>query len=450
MILKYLYRTAFIALCVLTLTSCLGRGENNTVGELSHDARIHAFSLSSKKDTTRALSDIKFTIDQLNGKIFNIDSLPFRFHVDSVMPTIRRAGVRSAAKVVVLLKQNDSSYVWNGKDSLAFNRLKGFEVTSEDAKSIKRYEFSANIYQHNPYILQWSKMAENQFSSQSIRDQKTISVNGKFITYYKSNNALLAASSPDNSGESWKSETLSGLPETVKLRSVSVIANSNTKTVYAQNVDNSIYQSADGLAWKKLAPKYPVLAVYGKLPSASGEFAILTAIVDGGKQKFATTKDFSEFKVMNEVPENMPISDFSALSHESTITFAAKFIYLAGGKDSKNAENKSFWILQENDGKITNPNPLPFASQIAQMFLYDNKVYLLTYADGKNKLYFSNFGNEWSDGGKDQVLPEQFVARLGTSIITDANNFIWIFGGESGSHTQIVDVWRGRLNKLAK
>jgi hypothetical protein len=36
------------------------------------------------------------------------------------------------------------------------------------------------------------------------------------------------------------------------------------------------------------------------------------------------------------------------------------------------------------------------------------------------------------------------------SVITDSNNFIWIFGGESGAQAPITDVWRGRLNKLVK
>ena len=40
--------------------------------------------------------------------------------------------------------------------------------------------------------------------------------------------------------------------------------------------------------------------------------------------------------------------------------------------------------------------------------------------------------------------------RKGASVITDLNNYIWIFGGVSETQTQIDDVWRGRINKFAQ
>jgi hypothetical protein len=75
----------------------------------------------------------------------------------------------------------------------------------------------------------------------------------------------------------------------------------------------------------------------------------------------------------------------------------------------------------------------------------------MTYETGKNKLYYSeNYGLNWISGGTNQTLPDNFTGRMHASVITDSNNFIWIFGGESGAQGSIADVWRGRLNKLAK
>ncbi len=66
----------------------------------------------------------------------------------------------------------------------------------------------------------------------------------------------------------------------------------------------------------------------------------------------------------------------------------------------------------------------------------------------ENVLYTSpDYGLRWFKTGENQVLPEEFVDRTKTTIITDDKNFIWIFGGVSGTQ-QISEVWRGRLNKL--
>ena len=86
----------------------------------------------------------------------------------------------------------------------------------------------------------------------------------------------------------------------------------------------------------------------------------------------------------------------------------------------------------------------------AALFYYDNKVYLLAF-DGKVNTFYmsSNYGLNWQSGGENQALPEEFKVRKTTSVITDNDNFIWIFGGKSNTNNHILDVWRGRLNKLA-
>lgn len=461
MTLKYLYRTAAILLWTLLLSSCLGSSQNQ-LADASHDAQIYALSLSSKKDTTRALSGTKFTIDQLNNKIFNQDSLPYLFSVDSVKLNITGWQNYTIPKIVIHLRDNDSTYEWNQKDSVAFKRLKSIETTAQDGKTLKLYEFTANIHQQDPYILNWTLMAKNYLTA-PIGKQKTILHDGKFITYYKSGSDLRASTSPVSDGKTWTPVTVSALPSTVKTNTIFSVTNETTSTVYAQDADNSIYKSADGLVWSKITSEHPVVAIYGKLPSTSGEFAILTVIDDGGTLKFATTTDFVNFIVKNkfeienkpeDVDNELPITDFSAVSLENPTVYSAKYIILSGGKDKNNVANNVLWIIQEKDDEITH---LPISSdsplQMSQLFIYDQnpiKVYLMTYETGKNKLYYSeNYGLNWTSGGTNQTLPDDFTNRTQASIITDSNNFIWIFGGESETQTQIVDVWRGRLNKLA-
>ncbi|MPM89902.1 hypothetical protein SDC9_137017 [bioreactor metagenome] len=318
---------------------------------------------------------------------------------------------------------------------------------------MKLYEFKANIHQQDPYILNWVQVTQNHLIT-PVNKQKTILHDGEFITYYKSGAIIKASTSLSSDGKNWTPATVSGLPATVKTSTIFSVTNGSSSTVYAQDADNTVYQSSKGLVWNKITSDYPVTAIYGKLPSASGEFAMLTAVNDAGTLKFALTKDFTTFAVKSAIPsdDRLPVTDFSAVSLENPTVFSAKYIILSGGKDRNNIVNNKLWIIQEINGEITHLSEnSSIALQLSQLFLYDNKVYLMTYETGKNKLYYSeNYGLNWTSGGTNQTLPDNFTGRISASVITDSNNYIWIFGGESGTQAPIVDVWRGRLNKLAK
>ena len=110
--------------------------------------------------------------------------------------------------------------------------------------------------------------------------------------------------------------------------------------------------------------------------------------------------------------------------------------------------------MQERNGKISELKSKKICvSSLTEstLFFYDNNTYLLTNSSGTNSLYYSdNFGLEWKSAGENQSLPTEMEFRKKASVITDNNNNIWIFGGVSGTQTQLDDVWRGKLNKFAQ
>ena len=58
------------------MTSCLGGNEEGTFDDWTiGNAQISSLSLSN--DSIPGLSAVKFTIDQLNGKVYNVDSMPY-------------------------------------------------------------------------------------------------------------------------------------------------------------------------------------------------------------------------------------------------------------------------------------------------------------------------------------------------------------------------------------
>ena len=60
----------------------------------------------------------------------------------------------------------------------------------------------------------------------------------------------------------------------------------------------------------------------------------------------------------------------------------------------------------------------------------------------------SNYGLFWEKADNKQALPSDFLFRKNQSVSVDNLNNIWIFGGVTPEQTQLVDVWKGRINKL--
>ncbi len=418
----------------------------------SKDAQIYSFKLTSSVDSSSYLSGTKFSIDQVKGQIFNRDSLPYLYEVDSVLVSITGASSLGYSKIEFKLRDNDSSYTWNGKDSVAVHRLKSIETTAEDGKTILKYDFKLNTHQQDPYIINWDKISDNYLANIDIQEQKTVSFKNKFITYYKASGQIRASEAMTSNAGEWEQIVVAGLPLTTSLSSVTSVVSLETPVLYAIDTAGNVLVSYDGALWNIVDTDYEVKTIYGELPFITGEFAILVAISVDGDLKFATTTDFESFDILNNLPSELPVEGFSSVSLNNPSVYSAKYILLYGGKDNSGTPSDDIWIIQKDGNEIkTITEDISLVIDDAQLFLYDNKVYLLAREEGKNKLYFSNnYGLNWTWGGENQVVSEDMLPRKGASVISDSDNFIWIFGGEYSSQSQIVDVWRGRLNKLAK
>ena len=454
MISKYFLWTSVLILNILLFSSCLNSSDNNM--EYPTDPQIYAISISSATDTTSLLPGLAFTIDQVNGRIFNREPLPYGFHVDSVMLRLTALSNLAFPKIEITLKPleplgEDSTYTWNQSDSIAIPRLYKIETTALDGVTTKTYEFQLNIYDRDPYIINWEKI-EGNWLTPPVESQRTIAYKNQFFTYYWSGTEMKAVSTPASDGENWIAVSpLTGMPHTIRLSSLITTKDA----IYGlDEASGWVYRSSDGKNWDPVQTEtgYKVVALYGELPSATPG-NILLAVNHDETLKFAQTNNFSEINPMNDIPANMPVTDFSAIKVESASSYATKFIFLSGGVTTNNLPNNDIWVLQEDEGiikYITSKRPTEATLQGSSLFFYDDKPYLMAISVGKNLLMYSeNYGVNWVKAEENQALPADFTGRTNASVITDANNYIWIFGGISSSNTQLVDIWKGRLNKFA-
>ncbi len=445
MISKYFPLASVLVVTLLLLSSCLNSSTDNV--EYSPDAQIYTFSLSSKTDTASLLSATQFTIDQINGRIFNQEPLPYLFQVDSVLLSISGANSYSPFSQVLLTLDADSTIFWRQSDSVSVNRLSKITTYAPDGITKKEYSFELNIHQQDPYILNWQKLKSDYLPASPL-SQKSVAFGGNLITYYLTAERIEAVASEAGEGTDWRSVTVAGLPVTSDLSTVTLTGEG---FFILDTAANTVYHSLDGMTWNAVSASYSVQAIYGSIPASGGE-KLLLAVDHGDEIRFAETADFTELEILNRIPDQFPTGGFSSAKVDDPSSYSIKYLLLAGGTDANHILTNQIWILQKKEGGIKFiPSSLPLSLNLqgSSLFFYDNKPYLMAISPGKNILYYSdNFGLDWEETKENQVFPAAFPKRTHASVLTDAANYIWIFGGISSEQTQITDVWRGRLNKF--
>ena len=429
------------------LSSCLNSDSDNIDYTVSRDAQITSLSISSREDSSRVLSKVKFSIDQVSSAplIFNKDSLPYLFDISNALLQIK---TNNASGIKLHLFNPDSSYIWDQTDSVMIKKLNQIEIFAEDGITTKRYTFKLNTHQQDPDTIFWQSVAEDYIPQPN--DQVTVSNKDSFFTYYKLNNSIHLSTSPIDNGDDWTYTQINGLPQNVILKTIQNDSFDNGENWYALDDGNNVYYSENGENWSMLTTSYPVKAIFGKLPSFT-EDEILTIIEKDGSHMFAKTKDFSSINVLNNMPEGFPIKDFTSTTISDSLNYTAKYLIVTGGQDINDTSNKEVWLLQEGaNNNITYAHQLlDFNVEGSTLFRYDDKIYLLTSEKNRNVFYTStNYGAFWKKASNKQSLPLEYASRENQSVNIDDKNNIWIFGGQTSDKTQLIEVWRGRINKL--
>ena len=105
---------------VFLLSSCLKSDEVEAY-DVTTNCQISSFSLSS--DSVPGLSSVNFTIDQLSGEIYNLDSMPYGTEIEKVLCTLSYASSVAVSGTEVSPEAlKDSTYWWSSSYSIDFSK----------------------------------------------------------------------------------------------------------------------------------------------------------------------------------------------------------------------------------------------------------------------------------------------------------------------------------------
>lgn len=445
--------------CALLLSSCLG--SDDTQYELSRDCQILSFSLSS--DSIPELEDVVFTIDQLTGRIFNIDSMPYGTKLDEKV--ICKVQLASTVYTCQVMQEavGDTIY-WNLEDSLDFSKPVKFVNTLWDGETTKAYLAQVNIHQVVPDSMVWNIYKED-ITDGAVKEEKVVVFGeGNDESYYMYTQPVNASEgyqlyrSAVTDGRNWTKLAVSSLPAgEIRLSQITAYEDA----FYAVTTKGVLYSSADGQNWSAVENTPVIKAILGAIDvdddftAAGKQPSALSAVIDkDGTLVYGYMNEAKEWNEGTLLNEGFPLTGFGSLSYNSM--YRARLLVVAGrDKDDKltntawSTENGKVWA------KLTDDEVAPFDKQEGVAVTeYDDKIFLLSGIDEAGKassdIYLSRDGGvNWSVSDTLVVMPPEFKARGFSSIYVDKDNYMYLFGGkETNSSNVLNQIWRGRINRL--
>ena len=435
---KFSYITTMILAATIGLAaSCISDDEVDSTSECFingfavRDISSTLHTLTSEGiDSTYTLtiggSSVKFNIDQVNGHIYSVDSLPSWTDLTRVVPSISFSG-----NLYVMI---DSVYypITGSGDSLNMTRPVEFIVASTDGTSIKHYTAEILLATVNTDSLLWTKLTGSNMQLTEV--SRITPFAGKMYAFGSYGNEEALCTSSD--GEHWTT------PQTLS-------TDIDTKTVctlgtqlYATDMDGNINTSADGKNWQ--ASNQTVEHLLG-----ADNFCIY-AVKDS---KIMATTNLDQWHTAGTKNlENLPHTNVSLATYP-THTNPNLMVDVMVGLNPAQTNAVTWYKVSATEASgsnqqwdyisITSENnyPLPAMSGLT-MCHFNNALYA---TGGTNQYYYRSDDNgiTWHQVTRYQFPPQDM--RAGVAAATLAwNGYVWMMQAtDDGS----VNVWRGKLNK---
>lgn len=380
------------------------------------------------------------TIDQVNNRIYNIDSLDYGSDVDAVTTSVSGVGT-------VLYYYSDNPnviYYWSGYDSIDFTPARGvvFRMVSSDGTYRRDYKVQLNVRKVFPDSLLWSQADSTGFTA--LREPCAVILNDSLYNFGLDNDDALGVVSRSITEGSWTAPSaLKGIPSAGWGRNVVVSGGK----IYAQS-GSSIYGSLNGRDWTEVKSGIKCLV------RTDGENDVIWAVDTDGN--IIKTSDMSEWINVSKMPEGFPDSAAIAFDYPLATNKSIKRTVLAGLGNN----NVSVWTTLSTDNvwsQIDAPANTSLRFPLMQnlsVIRYDDKLY--AFGKGLNGFHqSSDNGITWywcspyvknneTSWNRYMQFPKNMKGYDGDfSYAVDRLGCIWVMTSDG-------QVWRGAVTRLDK
>ena len=450
----------FLLLTAILSLSCSKEKESESVSSPA-DAQIYSIRLTGDTLESKSLATAIFSIDQINNRIQNKDSLPF----GTVITMVKCAITTKSASGTIFYPDAENmsdSIIWNGVDSLDMSKKSRLKIIAKNGINSRTYDIWTNIYSIKADSFVWTQL-NSRVAYAEVEQQRTVLMPDSFMHSYVKTAAgfelytsYIGNDAVWKKGAVWTKQDLSNFPANANLDLMPYCASK----LYVADAEGALYQSADGIAWEKAKGKggtdglnHPVKALLGSLGDE-----IEAIIGTSGNYLLATYSPADSLIYEGDALfDDFPLEGFASVGYKRD--YRDRLLLVAGNNSSGIGMETSWMKTQgQNWIKITQGYKRISPRSGAVCIPYDKQLLLIGGLDNdgyKKDIYYSpDFGLSWIPANDSlQVMPENFKARAGASVLSDNKNNVYIIGGEEkvGTVRNVLnDIWRGRIHRLSK
>lgn len=312
---------------------------------------VKSFSLKENDKILNNLDSVYFSIDLVNGRIFNADSLPFGTDVSKLVVSL----TTDACSVIELNvpRKNDTDTVINYRtsstDSINFaNGPVKLHLVSYDGQAKRDYDIRVNVHQVEPDSLYWNRLAVRPLpsSTDSPYGQKTVKAGDKAVCMTLDlTKGYCVAVSDDPSSDDWEiyMSDIDGNPDLGSLAAVG-------DKLYIP-VDGVLYSSDDyGRTWNSTG--VGISAIYG---AYQDRILGLKFVPEDGRYYHVTYPGGE----LTDMPDDFPVAGVRSMVYVSSEWADAPQALIAGGVTKNGKYSSSVWGYDGSRwAKITDRFPL--------------------------------------------------------------------------------------------
>ena len=379
------------------------------------------------------------TVDQVNNRIFNVDSLSYGSDVSKVTTTVYGSGTIGYR----YMDDPMNKYYWSTVDSIDFTRELQFMVMSSDESFTRVYDVKLNVRKVFPDSLLWSAPDTTGFPvlsgiSSAVR-------NDSLFCFGTDTLGNPSVSYRSVSAGTWNgANAMTGITDAGWSHRVTVF-NGQFCTVSG----GSVLVSADAVNWTS------VKSGVKSLITAIQDYGTLWAVSQDGN--LLKTTDMADWTTVQTVPAGFP--DSAAVMYSYPLATNASITRNVVAGMSADTLNASVWTILSGDTVWTQMDipaderlRLP-ASAYLTLLRYDDALFSLGQGldgfrqsnDNGITWYMCNeYVEDYSSWNRYMQLPKSLKGySSGFSAATDSKGYIWIM-------TDDGRVWRGAITRLKK
>ncbi len=428
----------FIAfLLPVALFSCK-KDEKDDIKVVTDDPRIRAMNISVLPTT--------FVVNDVEGVIFNYDSLAYGTTLDSLHPIFTWYGGTSSFQYKYGENGEWKNYENYGKTIINFESTVGaeklpvfFKSIAPDTTHTKVYKIDIRVHEYDVAAFEWNSVGTLPVQGKVV-SQKAVFYDRKYYFFYRNESGKSFVLISEN-GKNWTDAGEVNI-ENLNWETLTSLHQSQTVAVQAGielytcdlSVNPSAFNSFDAIDGLK-----------SPLFTLGNNFWIIGS-ADGTNYLYSLANGSDEFQRVTALPDRVPVENITTFVSLSGGTALG---YIFGGEAMNG--NGTVWSVDEN-GNIEelsqNQEVFPHLIYPVPLF-FENKLSMLggINAGEYTSLFYAstNSGATWQSD-RHKTLPDKIGGIAKGSIFQYERNKVILIGGENKDGFS-PKVWGGVLKQ---